>query len=122
MTERCERRDLVRSRVATGMCILSAALIAAQFVWPAQGAWFAVTLLLAWTVFCAVNAWRCSRLHCYFTAPIFLAAAIATLLAHYEIWEVPAGWIWLFIGVGVFLSCGAEEFLGKYRRKATSGS
>lgn len=119
MEETCEKNDLVRSRPVVCMILLTAALIVGQLLLPAIGVWLAIVLLVTWTAFCAVNAWRCGRVHCYFTAPIFLLGAIAILAAHFGIWQIPQAWIWAFLAIGVSISCGAEGLFGKYRRKAT---
>jgi len=43
---------------------IAAAVWAASFVWMASG--------------CLVNAWRCHRLHCYISGPVFLLGAVVT--------------------------------------------
>lgn len=73
---------------------------------------------------CLANARRCRRRHCFYTAPLFLLAALASLL--YGIWSAPfgpSGWNWIggIAVVGVILACcGLEPLLGKYAGRHTS--
>lgn len=46
---------------------------------PLRGVWWGVGFG-AMSVACAANAWRCRRLHCFFTAPFFLAIGVLALL------------------------------------------
>lgn len=51
-------------------------------VWVASFVWMAVG--------CLVNAYRCHRLHCYISAPVFLAGAAACgMLATGVLWNGP---------------------------------
>lgn len=34
---------------------------------------------------CALNAWRCGRLHCYFTGPVLWLGATGTMLAGFRV-------------------------------------
>lgn len=67
---------------------------------------------------CAINARRCGRMHCYYTAPLFFLAALASLLGGLHILPLGRnGWSWIFYGavVGSLLACFALERLsGKY--------
>jgi hypothetical protein len=89
---------------------------------PVSGAvrtavWTAGCLLMS--AACFANAMRCGRLHCYLTAPLFLAGALATL--SYGLGILPlgkSGWgiigYTLLAGV-VLLTYLPEHFLGRYR-------
>src|ERR1700724_4264118 len=69
---------------------------------------------------CLINAARCGRVHCRFTGPFFILAAVASLA--YGLGLLPlgqSGWKW--IGTGTIigacaLTCIPELFLGRYRR------
>lgn len=80
---------------------------------------------VAWTfgftmmgVACLVNARGCGRRHCFYTGPLFLLAAVASLLYGLQVLPLgPDGWNWI-IGVTVVGSllacCGLETMFGKY--------
>ena len=67
---------------------------------------------------CLVNARGCGRRHCFVTGPLFLLAALASLL--YGIGILPLGrngWNWILgvVVAGSLLACyGLEPLLGKY--------
>lgn len=65
---------------------------------------------------CLVNASRCGRFHCYFTGPLYLLGAAATLLSAFGI--VPLQWPWIFLSmfVGTVLAFIPEWVGPKYRR------
>jgi|SRR5579859_7616526 len=85
--------------------------------------WTAACLVMGGA--CLLNAVRCGRIHCYFTAPFFLAMAGVTVLFGAGVVPLgPDGWntigLTLLVG-GVLLTFGPEPILGKYRtRKALS--
>lgn len=69
-------------------------------------------------VACLVNARRCGRRHCFYTGPLFLLAALASLL--YGLGLLPLGsqgWNWI-AGVAfaacVIFCCLLEPLFGKY--------
>ena len=68
---------------------------------------------------CIANASRCGRIHCYFTGPFFLLAALAALL--YGIGVIPLGangWNWIGMAVligAIVFGCLPELLFGKYR-------
>ena len=68
---------------------------------------------------CIANASRCGRIHCYFTGPFFLSAALAVFL--YGIGVIPLGamgWNWIGMAVligAIVLGCLPELLFGKYR-------
>ena len=73
---------------------------------------------------CLVNAHRCGRRHCFYTGPLYLLAALASLL--YGLGVLPLGvngWGWI-VGIAVigslFFCCGLEALLGKYATKPTN--
>ncbi len=73
---------------------------------------------------CGLNAWRCGRLHCYFTAPFLFIMAVAALLLGFgvfghrsEAWNALG--IVLVVGV-VVLTWLPERVFGKYRRRDAS--
>jgi len=67
---------------------------------------------------CVRNALRCRRLHCYFTGPLFLGLAAASLLHGFgAVGLGPSGWSWIggvaLVG-GIGLTVLPERLLGKY--------
>jgi hypothetical protein len=81
MSSTCAREDLASQRIGWFLWGLPAVALAVgavvgpvarTIVWPAA--------FLVAGVSCAVNASRCGRMHCYFTGPLYLLAAVATLL------------------------------------------
>lgn len=71
---------------------------------------------------CLANVRHCGRVHCYFTGPWFLLAALASLLLGFNL--APTGWLtWDWIANGALIGaallwCGSEGILGRYRRLA----
>jgi hypothetical protein len=73
---------------------------------------------------CLLNALRCGRIHCYLTAPFFLAMAGVTVLFGAGLVPLgPNGWntigLTLLVG-GVVLTFGPEPIFGRYRVRKTS--
>lgn len=70
---------------------------------------------------CLVNAYRCGRLHCFVTGPLFLAIATASLL--YGLHVLSRGnWNWI-LGIafgGVLFARLLEVLLGKYTRQGST--
>jgi hypothetical protein len=84
--------------------------------------WTAACLVMGGA--CLLNALRCGRIHCYFTAPFFLAiAGLAVLFGAGVVPLGPNGWnrigLTLRLG-GVLLTFGPEPIFGKYRARKTS--
>ena len=68
---------------------------------------------------CLVNAFRCGRVHCYFTGPFYLLMAILSLLYGIGIFQFGQhGWIWIggaVVIVGPILTRLPERIFGKYK-------
>ena len=82
--------------------------------------------LLLWTpalliagVVCLANAGRCRRLHCYITGPLYLIAALTTVLVGMGV--VPLPWRWIAWGVigGTILAHTPEWVRGRYVARAS---
>lgn len=84
-------------------------------VWPAA-------LLVIGTA-CVANARRCGRVHCYFSGPFFLAAAVLVVGYHLQLFGgVPGGWDGLGLGIVVVatvLNVVPERLWGRYRGVST---
>lgn len=86
--------------------------IAVRWVWPAAFAFMGGA--------CALNARRCRRRHCYFTAPLLFLAALLSALHGWRVVPLgPAGYQWIvngaFVGV-VLLGWLPELLFGRYLR------
>ncbi len=70
---------------------------------------------------CLVNARRCGRRHCFYTGPLYLLAALGSLLYGLRILPLgPHGWTWILCiaAAGTLVACcGLEMLLGKYQTK-----
>ena len=70
---------------------------------------------------CVLNAARCGRRHCYFTGPVFLLGAVASLT--YGVGVLPLGargWTWIscFVLLGyLVLRWLPERLFGTYTRR-----
>lgn len=60
------------------------------------------------------NARRCGRLHCHITGPLFLLAAVVTLLDALAIVHVSWPWILVPTVAGTVLGYGLEQLRGLY--------
>ena len=78
--------------------------------WPAAFGWMAAA--------CAVNALRCRRTHCFFTAPLYLALAITAYLHGTGVISLgAAGWTWIAFAAiigSIALIQIPEHLLGRY--------
>ena len=107
----CDRegatRDLVRSRAAWLLWLLPAALVViGLFAVEARTALW-VPAFGVMGIACLLNARRCGRLHCHITGPLFLLAAIATVLDG-------SAWIAIATAAGTALAFGLERIRGLY--------
>ena len=96
----------------------AAAMVAAMFVssplrtavWTAALGWMGGA--------CFLNAYRCSRVHCYFTGPLYLLGALTSLLHGLDIVSLgPHGWAWIgytLIAGSVLLNYVPEWIWGRY--------
>lgn len=127
MTQQCDTRakDLAGQRVTLALIwwLPTAAIVVAVFLSPAfrTGIW---TVSLSWMgIACLANAYRCGRLHCYFTGPLFLLGAVASLLHGSGTVSLgPEGWAWIgytVLGGGFLLNYLPEWTWGRYSRRAS---
>ncbi len=113
-------RDLTASRAAWLFWYGPIAVIFAGSFWAPGRNWLWAGAFAVMGIGCLVNASRCRRLHCYFTGPLFLAAAGYAMAAQFQLVPLRAD-IFLLIVLG--LSCAfqcAERPFGRYRRTAQS--
>ena len=119
MPQGCTEKDFTRRRVAWLLWgVPAAALIVGSLVasGPRMLLWapaFAVA-----GVACVVNAAQCGRLHCYITGPLYLLAAVATLVAGMEFVPLRTSWIGGAVVGGTILAFVPEWVRGKYLARA----
>ncbi len=121
--QRCVREagesgDLVERRIAWLVWGLPKAILVLGAFWSEARVWLWTPALLVAGTACLMNAARCGRLHCYFTGPLYLLAALATVLSGLHI--VPLHWGWILGAVvgGMALAYVLEVPLGKYVKRA----
>ena len=77
-------------------------------------------------VACLINAFRCGRVHCYFTGPFFILGAVCSLGYGLGLLPFgPSGWKWIGIVtiIGAIALCCIPEFIfGRYRRKESDSA
>ena len=113
----CMTQDLTRGTSALALWCLPVAALIAGLNWPEARPWLWIPALLIMGVACWANAARCGRLHCYFSAPIFLIASAYVVLAEFGLVPLPPGMFLDALLVATVLACLAELPLGKYRIK-----
>ena len=119
MPQGCTEKDFVRSGIAWLLWGVPAAeLILGSFV-------ASVPRMLLWTpafavagIACIVNAAQCGRVHCYITGPLYLLAAVATLLAGMGFVPLRSSWIGCAVLGGTLLAYLPEWVRGKYLARA----
>ncbi len=115
MPQGCTEKDFTQSNVAWLLWgVPAAVLILGSLVSP-------LPRMLLWTpafavagVACVVNAAHCGRVHCYVTGPLYLLAAIATLLAGMEFVPLRSSWIGGAVVGGTILAYVPEWVRVKY--------
>lgn len=110
----CRERDLARGRSAWAIWCAPAAVILVGVLWGSARAALWTPSFLVMGIACLLNARRCGRLHCHVTGPVFLLAAIATLLDAMGV--VAIGWPWVLVAaaVGTAIGYGLERVRGLY--------
>ena len=117
-TSACGQRDLVRSRMALLIWCLPAGLVLLGAVWSAARPALWIPSFLVMGCACVFNARRCGRLHCHLTGPLFLLAALATILELAAVPIVPWHWILIAAVGGTAVGYALEHLRGVY----TSGN
>jgi hypothetical protein len=78
--------------------------------------WFAGFLVAG--VACLANAARCGRWHCYFTGPLFLLAAVYSVLVAFKLVPMNENAFLTVVVGAALLAKLSEVFLGRYRVRA----
>ena len=83
-SDSCNKNDLAQRKIALLLWGLPVVLLAVGVFWSEVRVWLWTPALVVAGVACLANAFGCGRLHCYFTGPLFLLGAVATLLRGFE--------------------------------------
>ena len=121
MTPTCSQKDLVCSNKSWALWgIPTALLVIGGFVSPFPRMLLWTPALLVAGGACLFNAARCGRFHCYITGPLYLIAAVATVLVGLELVALQWSWIGLWIVGGTVLAYVPEWMRGKYVARASA--
>ena len=96
--------------------VLPVALLIAGGSWQRGGPWLWTVAFTVMGAGCLANAVRCRRTHCYMTGPLFLLAAIWSLLSALRVVVLHPNILVLVVVAIVVLAHLAEIPLGRYRR------
>jgi hypothetical protein len=109
MTERCARNDLVERNVSWLLWrVPLLAFVIGAFLTPPTRTLLWVPVFLVAGISCVVNARRCGRFHCFLTGPLYLLAAVVTVVAG------PSRWIASAVVGGTIAAYAVEYGRGKY--------
>ena len=114
----CKPNDLVSQKRGILVWCLPTVALFVGLAWRDKFAWFWIPSFLIMGIGCLVNARRCSRLHCYFTGPVFVVAAIYVALAAANILPMSPGTFLVTVLAIAILACLAEVPFGRYRKRA----
>ncbi|TAN02451.1 MAG: hypothetical protein EPN36_16835 [Rhodanobacteraceae bacterium] len=109
-------RDLTRGTWPWLLWYLPTALLFASAAWPRDMAGLWVVAFTVMGAGCLANTARCGRLHCYITGPLFLVAAVWSLLSAMGVVPLHSGVVLLAVFGIVVLAHGAEVPFGRYTR------
>lgn len=113
----CSPSDLTGRKAAWLRWYLPILLVIVGESWSRGRIWLWVPAFAVMGVGCLTNAARCGRMHCYFTGPLFLLAAIFVALSGLGVVSLhPSLFLLMVFGACCLAQC-AEIPLGKYRRR-----
>ncbi len=112
----CQANDLTcEGRGLFLWCLPIAALIVG-YSWASARPWLWIPAFLVMGIACLANASRCGRVHCYFTGPLFLLAAVYVALGEFHLVPWRPAILLDTVLVLTLLAYLAELPLGKYRK------
>ena len=110
--------DLTASRAAWFFWYWPVAVILAGSFWAAGRNWLWAGAFCVMGIGCLINARRCHRLHCYFTGPLFLAAAGYAIAAQFQLVPLRVDiFLLIVLGPSCAFQC-AERLFGRYRGRS----
>lgn len=107
-------RDLTHGVSAWLLWCLPVVLLIAGGAWRQGGAWLWALAFAVMGAGCLANAMRCGRVHCYVTGPLFVLAAVWSLLAALGVTSLHANAVSLVVLCLVLLAFLAEIPFGRY--------
>ncbi|HKW89072.1 MAG TPA: hypothetical protein VJN21_09965 [Candidatus Acidoferrales bacterium] len=110
--------DLLCSTSSWFLWWLPGAAVFAGASWPAGRPWLWIPAFGVMAAACLINAAQCGRMHCYFTGPLFLLAALYVAAGKLGLVPMYAGTLLIVVVAGTVLAFLAEIPLGKYRRNS----
>src|SRR5258706_7235605 len=110
--------DLVGQKTGVLVWCLPTVALVVGLGWMMPRPWLWIPPLLVMGFGCLVNASRCGRLHCYFTGPVLVLAAIYVALAAANGVPMRLGPLLLTLCAIAMLACSAELPFGRYRKSA----
>lgn len=111
-----ESNDLVSQKSGIFLWCLPIAAVVVGSSWPSMRSWLWIPAFLVMGIGCLVNATRCGRLHCFFTGPVFVLAAIYVALAAAKVVPMRPGAFLVSVLAITVLAYLAELPFGKYRK------
>ncbi len=112
----CQANDLTCGRMGLFLWCLPIVAVIVGSSWTNARPWLWIPAFLIMGIACLANAARCGRMHCYFTGPLLLLAAVYVVLAEFHLVPMRPG---IFLDVVILLTvlaCLAELPLGRYRK------
>ncbi len=112
----CQAKDLTRGGMGLLLWCLPIAAVVVGSSWTRARPWLWIPAFLIMGIACLANAARCGRMHCYFTGPLLLFAAVYVVLAEFHLVPMRPG---IFLDVVILLTVLgflAELPLGRYRK------
>lgn len=112
----CAKYDLVerRARWIVWGGIPFALVVAGLFVDGQARAWLWTPAFVVGGTACVFNAATCGWMHCYTTGPLYLIAAMFSLLQGVEVIVRGSTWILVGIAVGTAVAYQIEGIRGRY--------
>ena len=113
-SDSCRKNDLVSRKIGIVLWGLPTLFLVIGILRVEARLWLWTPALLVMGAACVANVVRCKRLHCYFTGPLFLLGAAATMLRGLNIVALPWSWIGYALLGGTLAAFVPEWIRGKY--------
>ena len=113
----CQANDWASGGMGRWLWLLPIVALIVGASWVSARAWLWIPAFLIMSVACLANAARCGRVHCYFTGPLFLLAAVYVALAEFHLLPMNPNMLLATVLFLTLLSYAAEFPLGRYRKR-----